>query len=155
MIKIIKKLLKKIPIVHSLVDRRKYKKKLDVRTLPLEKRIELMLNKYQARLGYRMDINHPVTYTEKMQWYKLYYRDPLMKRCVDKYEVRDYVKECGYDTLAALYQNYREQRTKLREHKSDLMKKIIAIGVETDRDNANVGNNFSAKLLRIASEANK
>lgn len=65
------------------------------------------------------------------------------------------IKECGYNTLAGLYQNYREQRTKLRENKSDLMKKIIAIGVETDRDNANVGNNFSAKLLRIASEANK
>jgi ribonucleoside-triphosphate reductase len=35
------------------------------------------------------------------------------------------------------------------------MKVITKIGVETDRDNANVGNNFSAKLLRIASEANK
>lgn len=36
-----------------------------------------------------------------------------------------------------------------------LLEKIEAIGVQTDRDNANVGNNFSAKLLRIASEANK
>ena len=39
--------------------------------------------------------------------------------------------------------------------KSDLMKAINRIGVETDRDNANVGNNFSSKLLRIASESNK
>ena len=69
--------------------------------------------------------------------------------------VVDTIKECGHQKLSNLYQNYREQRTKLRENKSDLMKKIIAIGVETDRDNANVGNNFSAKLLRIASEANK
>ncbi|MDP4179196.1 MAG: anaerobic ribonucleoside-triphosphate reductase, partial [Bacillota bacterium] len=38
---------------------------------------------------------------------------------------------------------------------SDLMKAIEQIGVETDRDNANVGNNFSSKLLRIASESNK
>ena len=96
--------------------------------------------------------------------------DDILKQCIQKIEaiklesiaveqiqdiVVESIKECGYDTLAALYQNYREQRTKLREHKSDLMKKIIAIGVETDRDNANVGNNFSAKLLRIASEANK
>ncbi len=65
------------------------------------------------------------------------------------------IRECGHHKLADLYQNYREQRTKIRENKSDLMKKIIAIGIETDRDNANVGNNFSAKLLRIASEANK
>ncbi len=35
------------------------------------------------------------------------------------------------------------------------MKVIERIGIETDRDNANVGNNFSSKLLRIASEANK
>ena len=35
------------------------------------------------------------------------------------------------------------------------MKAISAIGIETDRDNANVGNNFSSKLLRIASESNK
>lgn len=65
------------------------------------------------------------------------------------------IYECGHHKLADLYQKYREQRTKIRENKSDLMKKIIAIGIETDRDNANVGNNFSAKLLRIASEANK
>ncbi len=65
------------------------------------------------------------------------------------------IHECGHHKLADLYQKYREQRTRIRENKSDLMKKIIAIGIETDRDNANVGNNFSAKLLRIASEANK
>lgn len=35
------------------------------------------------------------------------------------------------------------------------MRAISKIGVETDRDNANVGNNFSSKLLRIASESNK
>lgn len=69
--------------------------------------------------------------------------------------VVDTIKEKGFKELANLYQNYREERTIIRESKSDLMKKIIAIGIETDRDNANVGNNFSAKLLRIASEANK
>ncbi len=53
------------------------------------------------------------------------------------------------------YSNYRLNRTTIREIKSDLMKSIKKIGVETDRDNANVGNNFSSKLLRIASESNK
>lgn len=36
-----------------------------------------------------------------------------------------------------------------------LLNTIRNLGVETDRDNGNVGGNFSAKLLRIASEANK
>ncbi|MGN2339314.1 anaerobic ribonucleoside triphosphate reductase [Clostridium cagae] len=57
--------------------------------------------------------------------------------------------------IAFAYSSYRRERTRVRDIKSDLMKAIEKIGVETDRDNANVGNNFSSKLLRIASESNK
>lgn len=53
------------------------------------------------------------------------------------------------------YANYRKERTRIRDLKSELMDTVHAIGIETDRDNANVGNNFSSKLLRIASETNK
>lgn len=38
---------------------------------------------------------------------------------------------------------------------ADFIEKIWSLGIQTDRDNGNVGNNFSAKLLRIASESNK
>lgn len=65
------------------------------------------------------------------------------------------LKDNGYIDIATVYSHYRTERTKVREIKSDLMKAISKIGVETDRDNANVGNNFSSKLLRIASESNK
>lgn len=61
----------------------------------------------------------------------------------------------GYIKVGIAYSNYRKERTNIRQLKSDLMKTIQQIGVETDRDNANVGNNFSSKLLRIASESNK
>ena len=61
----------------------------------------------------------------------------------------------GHRAIGVAYSNYRKERTKVREIKSDLMRAIRQIGVETDRDNANVGNNFSSKLLRIASESNK
>ena len=61
----------------------------------------------------------------------------------------------GHKNIKFIYSNYRKERNKVREIKSDLMKAIKKIGVETDRDNANVGNNFSSKLLRIASESNK
>ena len=63
--------------------------------------------------------------------------------------------ENGHKPIGVAYSNYRKERTKIRDIKSDLMKAIEQIGVETDRDNANVGNNFSSKLLRIASESNK
>ncbi|WP_297633737.1 anaerobic ribonucleoside-triphosphate reductase [uncultured Clostridium sp.] len=65
------------------------------------------------------------------------------------------LSDTGLQSVAIAYRNYRRERTKVREIKSDLMKAISKIGVETDRDNANVGNNFSSKLLRIASESNK
>ncbi|MGL5151956.1 MAG: anaerobic ribonucleoside-triphosphate reductase [Clostridium sp.] len=65
------------------------------------------------------------------------------------------LKDSGHEMVVAFYSNYRKERTKVREIKSDLMKAIKQIGIETDRDNANVGNNFSSKLLRIASESNK
>jgi ribonucleoside-triphosphate reductase len=74
-------------------------------------------------------------------------------------EIQDLVVESlsklGHKELSKAYDMYRVERTKLRESKSELMQSVIKIGVETDRDNANVGNNFSAKLLRIASETNK
>ena len=65
------------------------------------------------------------------------------------------LKNSELNEVVVAYQNYRKERTKVREIKSDLMRAISKIGVETDRDNANVGNNFSSKLLRIASESNK
>lgn len=58
-------------------------------------------------------------------------------------------------SIQKMFSNHRKLRTNIREKKSDIMRIIDKIGVETDRDNANVGNNFSAKLLRIASESNK
>lgn len=59
------------------------------------------------------------------------------------------LKEREDFVVAMAYANFRKERTRVRELKTDLMKAIDRIGVETDRDNANVGNNFSSKLLRI------
>lgn len=60
-----------------------------------------------------------------------------------------------FPSIKSTYSNYRKERTRIRDLKSELMDTVHAIGIETDRDNANVGNNFSSKLLRIASETNK
>ncbi len=50
---------------------------------------------YRMKTGRRLNLKNPQRYTEKLQWYKLYYRDPLMAQCVDKYEVRKYVQHLG------------------------------------------------------------
>ena len=67
---------------------------------------ELMLKvQYRIKLKRRLDLKNPIRYTEKIQWYKLNYRNPLMMQCVDKYHVREYVASKGLgDLLNDLYQ---------------------------------------------------
>jgi ribonucleoside-triphosphate reductase len=81
------------------------------------------------------------------------------KKDIEIEKVQDIVvknlKKEGFGELSNKYQDYRVKRTRQRDSKLKIMSDIHKIGVQTDRDNANVGNNFSAKLLRIASEANK
>lgn len=87
------------------------------------------------------------------------YIEVEQKEKVSVEEVQNLVEKALIDinhkNIQAVYSSYRKERTRIRGIKSDLMKAIEKIGIETDRDNANVGNNFSAKLLRIASESNK
>lgn len=50
---------------------------------------------YWMKTGRRLNLKSPKRYTEKLQLYKIKYRNPLMLRCTDKYEVRRYVQERG------------------------------------------------------------
>lgn len=52
-------------------------------------RIKLMWEKW---MDYPLNLKNPTTYNEKLQWMKLYDRNPLYTRLVDKYAVKDYVK---------------------------------------------------------------
>jgi hypothetical protein len=54
---------------------------------------------YRIKTGHVLHLKEPRRFTEKLQWYKLYYRNPVMKQCVDKYEVRGYVGQCGCGEL--------------------------------------------------------
>lgn len=46
---------------------------------------------YQLQLGKKLDLSHPVTFNEKLQWLKLYDRNPEYTDLVDKLKVRNYV----------------------------------------------------------------
>lgn len=63
--------------------------------------------------------------------------------------------ENGHARTAKAYILYRSKRTRMREAKSDLMDAVAEILIETNRDNANIGNSPSAKMLQIASAASK
>lgn len=54
---------------------------------------------YRIKMGRRLNLANPQRFTEKLQWYKLNYRDPLMAQCSDKHDVRGYVEQCGLGSI--------------------------------------------------------
>ena len=54
---------------------------------------------YYIKLKRLPNILNPSRFTEKLQWYKLYYRDPKMSIAADKYKVREYITEKGLNYL--------------------------------------------------------
>lgn len=58
------------------------------RWLPDKPYLQLL---YRFKMGHRLDLKNPKTFTEKIQWLKLYNRKPEYTRMVDKYAVKDYV----------------------------------------------------------------
>lgn len=54
---------------------------------------------YWIKTGRKLDLKNPKRYSEKIQWYKLNYRTPLITQCSDKYTVREYVESKGLGFL--------------------------------------------------------
>ncbi|GKX68697.1 anaerobic ribonucleoside triphosphate reductase [Inconstantimicrobium mannanitabidum] len=118
-------------------------------------KISVAVRKSAEELGYDLKESQLLDTVKKT----INYVEASEKNEVTVEEIQNFVeqslKDCNLGNVASAYSSYRKERTRIREIKSDLMEAISKIGVETDRDNANVGNNFSSKLLRIASESNK
>ncbi len=54
---------------------------------------------YEKRIGRKPDLDSPQTFTEKLQWLKLNYRNPDIPRASDKYEAKKYIAEKGFSDL--------------------------------------------------------
>ena len=56
---------------------------------------------YRICLHKKLNLKNPKTFNEKLQWYKLYYcaDNQLIVDCTDKYHVRDYLVNKGYQNL--------------------------------------------------------
>lgn len=75
-----------------------------LRFIPDKQMLQLQ---YRIKMKQKLNLKNPKRYTEKIQWYKLYYRDPVMQQCADKYLVREYVKSKGLEhILNELYEVY-------------------------------------------------
>ena len=69
---------------------------------------------YREKTGKELDLKHPRTFNEKIQWLKLYYRNPILTRMADKVEAKEVVRErLGSDRsvpTAAIFDNPGEIR---------------------------------------------
>ena len=67
---------------------------------------------YRIKTGNKLNLNQPKKFTEKIQWYKLNYKNSKLPNYVDKYEVRKYIKEKGLENilneLYGVYNNFDE-----------------------------------------------
>lgn len=82
----------------------KYLQNIDERKYP-----KLLQEEYYRRTGRSLNWNHLVTYNEKMQWAKLYDKDPRKTEYSDKYKVREFVeKTIGTEYLIPLYGVYKK-----------------------------------------------
>lgn len=63
-----------------------------------KRQIETNLNHFLSKtykkvVGRELNLENPQTYTEKIQWKKIFDHNPLYTKCADKISVRDYVAE--------------------------------------------------------------
>lgn len=94
----LKETLKKHPSIFYLIELRKrwlyqhYAKVYDDKTF--------ITRLYQkANHGRVPDLENPKLFTEKLQWLKLYYRNPVIPICSDKIEAKKYIAEHGFPEL--------------------------------------------------------
>ena len=76
-----------------------------------ERLAELLKLRYMERTGNILNLDNPQTYNEKIQWLKLYDRDPRKTLLSDKYLVRDWIRnKIGEEYLIPLLGVYRSTR---------------------------------------------
>lgn len=51
---------------------------------------------YRLKQKKKLDLENPKSYLEKLNWLKIYDRNPLMPICADKYRVRGYIEQQGF-----------------------------------------------------------
>ena len=67
--------------------------------------------KYNLIMSRKLDLKNSKSFNEKLQWLKIYDRNPIYTDLVDKYKVRKYIlKELGEEYLIPLLDVYNKFR---------------------------------------------
>lgn len=85
--------IQKIGDIKEVVEEYEKQNEEDKNTVEFEFIKNKIKEYFKNTVGYELNLDEPRTFNEKIQWLKIYYKDPLMTKCADKYLVRDYIKE--------------------------------------------------------------
>ncbi len=55
---------------------------------------EFLKKVFPKYMGYPLDLENPKTFSEKLQWLKVNYRNPIQTVMVDKHEAKHFIAEC-------------------------------------------------------------
>lgn len=80
----------------SLFKNKAIRRFLEAMISPLPDSLVIRLQ-YRTLVGRWPNLNDPKRFSEKMEWYKLHYRVPLMTQCVDKYREKFYLADKGFE----------------------------------------------------------
>ncbi len=101
------KLKKRLPGIYDFYQHSQrmklLKKTKNIENIPEDKYADLIENEYLKALGHSLNWDNLQTYTEKMQWEKIYDKNPMKTVLADKYRVREWVEiKIGNDYLIPL-----------------------------------------------------
>lgn len=87
-----------------IVRRHKIRTIKSLKRMSTDQLLEILNIEYENKIGHPLNWASLNTYTEKMQWEKLYHKDPIKTVLADKYAVRDWVKtKLGEEYLIPIY----------------------------------------------------
>lgn len=64
-----------------------------------EDKIDLIKEYYKTRTGKNLNLDNPNSYNEKLQWLKIFWRDDLVFKCVDKISSKQIVSDMGCNNI--------------------------------------------------------
>jgi hypothetical protein len=105
----IKSIFRKLSLKNKLLSQiYSYANRYKVKILSILSDEQYAKLKYKENTGRKLNIKAPNTFNEKLWWLKINNRDPLLTRCSDKFEVRNYIKDKGLEhILVPIYGVYK------------------------------------------------
>ena len=115
-------------------------------------------NQFEYIMGYKLNLENPKTFNEKINWIKFNYYNPLYETCSDKIEVRNYVKEKGLSNiltkLYGIYDNFEEIKFEKLPNSFVIKASNGSGGIVVVNDKSNINKKKIKRTIKVAQKYN-